>query len=204
MVPAAASSPLALSWLKAGRVHIAGTHLKDANTGEFNVPFVRRELPDEVFTIVTFAHWEEGFVVAPGNPKRIRNASDLAEKSVRIVNRESGSGSRALLDRMLALAGIDAARVSGYENIAHGHLAAAYAVHAGSAECCVATQSAARMFGLDFIPLEHERYDFVLRRSLLELPFVHRFLEVLQRAALRRKIELLAGYDCAHTGEVVL
>jgi molybdate-binding protein len=59
------------------------------------------------------------------------------------------------------------------------------------------------MFGLDFVPLQDERYAFVLRRSLLDLPSVQRFLDVLQRVALRRKLELLAGYDSAHTGEIV-
>jgi molybdate-binding protein len=203
IVPAAATSRLALGWLKAGKVHVAGTHLKDDSTGEFNVPIIRRELPDEDLMIVTFAHWEEGFVISPGNPKRIRKPTDLAEHNVRIVNREPGSGSRALLDGVLMRAGVGAAAVSGYETIAHGHLAAAYAVHTGEAECCIATRSAARTFGLDFVPLQSERYDFVLRRSVLELPSVQNFLDVLQRAALRRKLELVAGYDSSHTGESV-
>jgi molybdate-binding protein len=152
---------------------------------------------------VTFAHWEEGFVTAPGNPKRIRRAADLARRNVKMVNREPGSGSRALLDRVLAEAGVRSAEVAGYGKPAHGHLDAAYLVHAGEADCCVATHSAARSFGLDFVPLEAERYDFVLRRSSVELPAVRALLDVLQRAAMRRKLELLAGYDTTSTGAVV-
>jgi molybdate-binding protein/DNA-binding XRE family transcriptional regulator len=203
LVPAAASSRLALRWLKRGKVHVAGTHLKDANTGKFNVPFIRRELPDEDLTIVTFAHWEEGFVTALGNPKRIRNASDLARNNIRIVNRESGAGSRALLDDILAKAGIEAGTLRGYQTVVQGHLAAAYRVYTGEADTCVATRSAAQAFGLDFVPLQRERYDFVMRRSAAELPAVQVMLDILQRASLRRKLEMLAGYDATHSGELL-
>ena len=200
---AAASSKLALSWLQAGKVHIAGTHLRDSRTGEFNVPIVRREFPDQDFTIVTFASWEEGFVTAAGNPKQIKTVADLARRTVRFVSREAGSGSRALLDALLEETGMPGTKVAGYDRVADGHLAAAYAVRAGEADCCIATGSAARSFGLDFIPLQGERYDFVLRREALGLPAVQKFMDVLQKAGLRRKLEVFAGYDTSKTGSVV-
>ena len=108
IVSAAASSKLALTWLSEGKVHIAGSHLEDPKTGEFNLPFIRKQFPDEDFSVVTFARWEEGLVVAPGNPKGVRKIEDLARKNVRFVNREPGSGSRALLDKLLEKAGMDA------------------------------------------------------------------------------------------------
>ncbi len=203
IISAFAASRLALDWLKAGKVHIAGTHLKDAQTGEFNLPILRRDYPGEDFAVVTFAHWEEGFVVAPGNPKRIRSAACLARRGVRCINREPGSGSRALLDSLLGQAGISPAKLAGYARIAHGHLPASYAVYAGEADCCLATRSAARAFGIDFIPLQSERYDFVLRRRSLDVPAIRDFLDVLQKSALRRKLEVLAGYDTAQTGAVL-
>lgn len=203
IVPAAASSRLALGWLKQGKVHVAGSHLKDSRTGEYNLPFIRHEMAGEEFTVITFAQWEEGFVIAPGNPKGIRAATALARRSVKFINREIGSGSRGLLDRLLTDAGIPARRIAGYDRIAFGHLAAAYAVLGGEADCCVATQSAARAFGLDFVPLCSERYDFVLRRSMLETPAMQAFLDVLQRAALRRTLETVAGYETGRTGSVI-
>jgi molybdate-binding protein len=203
IIPAAASSKLALSWLKEGATHIAGSHLEDPESGEFNLPYLRRHFPNEEFAVITFAQWEEGFVIAPGNPKRISKAEHLANRSVRFVNREVGSGSRALADRLLREAGLPPSRVRGYQIEAYGHLAAAYAVAAGEADCCIATRSAARTFGLEFIPLKSERYDLVMRRQTLELPAVQSFLEVLQRASLRRKLELLAGYDTRQTGTVL-
>jgi putative molybdopterin biosynthesis protein len=203
IVSAAASSKLALTWLSEGKVHIAGSHLEDPKTGEFNLPFIRKEYPDEDFSVVTFARWEEGLVVALGNPKGIRKIEDLARRSVRFVNRELGSGSRALLDKRLGKAGIDAHRVQGYDRVAYGHLAAAYCVVSREADVCLATRSAAQTFSLDFIPLHSERYDLVMRKRTADLPAAKAFLDVLQRATLRRKLEVLAGYDTSDTGVLV-
>jgi putative molybdopterin biosynthesis protein len=203
VVSAAASSKLALTWLSEGKVHIAGSHLEDAKTGEFNLPFIRAQFPDEDFRVVTFARWEEGLIVASGNPKGVRKIEDLARKKIRFVNREPGSGSRALLEKLLEKAGMDAKKVQGYDRIAHGHLAAAYRVFAQDADACLATRSAAQTFGLDFVPFLSERYDLVMRRRTADLPSVKAFLDVLQRATLRRKLEVLAGYDTSQTGSIV-
>ena len=203
VVAAPASSKLALTWLKEGKVHIAGSHLEDPKTGEFNLPFLRKEFPTESFSVVTYAWWEEGLVIPPGNPKGVRKVEDLARKNVRFVNRELGSGSRALLDRLLDKAGIDRQRVQGYDRVALGHLAAAYRVLSREVDVCLATRSAAQTFGLDFIPLHSERYDLVMRRRTADLPTARAFLDVLQRAALRRKLEVLAGYDTSQTGSLL-
>jgi len=203
IVPAAASSRLALSWLKQGKVHMAGSHLEDPKTGEFNLPFIRREFPGEEILVVTFARWDEGLVVAPGNPKAVHKAEDLARKGIRLVNREPGSGSRALLDKLLAKAGVSTNQVQGYDRVAFGHLAAAYSIVAGDADACIATRSAAQTFGLDFVPIHTARYDLVMRKRTADLPAVKAFLDVLQRATLRRKLEILAGYDTSQTGALV-
>jgi putative molybdopterin biosynthesis protein len=197
---AGASSTLALQWLKQGKVHIAGSHLEDPKTGEFNLPFVRRQFAREEIVVVTFARWEEGLVVAQGNPKSIRTVEHLARRGVRFVNREPGSGSRALLDKLMADADIGCDNIHGYERIAAGHLAAAYAVLSQEADACLATRSAAQTFGLDFVPLHSARYDLVMRKRTAELPAVQEFLDVLQRAALRRQLEVLAGYETSETG----
>lgn len=200
VVSAAASSKLALAWLKEGKVHIAGSHLEDAKSGEFNLPYVREQFPGEDILAVTFAKWEEGLVVASGNPKGIRATHDLARRGVRFVNREPGSGSRALLDSALSKADVPTDKIQGYHRVALGHLPAAYQVLAGEADACIATRSAAQTFGLDFVPLHCARYDLVMRKRTGDLPSVKAFLDVLQRAALRRKLEVLAGYDTSQTG----
>jgi len=200
VVTAAASSKLALSWLKDGKVHIAGSHLQDPNSGEFNLPYIREKFAGEDILAFTFARWQEGFVVAKGNPKGIRKAEDLSRRGVRFVNRETGSGSRALLDSMLESAGVSSARIQGYDRIALGHLPAAYQVMTEAVDACLATRSAAQVFGLGFIPVHEARYDLVIRKRTAELPAVQAFLDILQRAALRRKLEMLAGYDTSQTG----
>lgn len=200
----AASSKLALEWLNEGRVHIAGCHLRDPRSGEFNLPYLRRQYGKANLAVVSYATWEQGFVVRPGNPKGIRRVEDLLKRGIRFVNREEGSGSRALLDRLLEASGIDKEKVNGYSRAAAGHLATAYLVHAGDADCCIATGSAARAFQLDFVPLQTERYDFVLRRETLGTAVAGRFFDVLQQAAARRRLEGQAGYDTHVTGNVLM
>jgi putative molybdopterin biosynthesis protein len=199
-----ASSKRALEWLRKGLVHIAGSHLEDPDSGEFNLPYLRRLMPREDLAVVTFARWEEGFLVARGNPLGIRHASDLIKPKVRLINREAGSGSRALLDSILRKSGIPRNKIRGFDQVAAGHLEAAQTVWRGAADCCLATPSAARAFDLEFVPLHGERFDLTVRRELLDLPAVRAVLDALQRSALRRKLESLAGYDTSETGRLVI
>lgn len=189
--------------LKRGRVRVAGVHLKDAATGEWNLPHLRRAFPGEDLEVLTFARWAEGLVVARGNPLGLRRVEDLARTGVRFINREEGTGSRALLERELRRAGLQGGRIHGYDRIAEGHLPAA-AVARGEADCCVAVSSAARAFGLDFIPLDEERFDLALRREDLHLPAVRVLLDVLSTGGLRQRLEAAAGYDASSTGKSLI
>ena len=191
LVSAPVNSSEALALLEQGVVHLAGTHMEhsQADDGGRNAVF-------------GFAVWEQGLVMTRGNPKRIRGVEQLARRGVRLANREKGSGSRQLLDARLKQAGIAARTVTGYSDApAAGHLAAAWRVYAGLADCCVATASAARAFGLDFIPLSSERYDLVVPRAHLEFGPVQRLLDTLAQSALRRELETLCGYDTRSTGQ---
>lgn len=204
LVVAPSSSRQALEWLKQDLVHVAGTHLRDLATGEYNLPEIHKMFRRGSVKVVTFAIWEQGLVFGGGNPKGIREIGDLARKDIRIINREKGAGSRDLLDRELVRLGIASNAVRGYDRIAYGHLPAALAVSAGEGDCCIATRSAAQAFGLGFLPLATERYDLVIRRPYVKLPAVEALLNDLNRSEVRRKLELLAGYDTSHTGEVRL
>ncbi|MGH9593185.1 MAG: substrate-binding domain-containing protein, partial [Bryobacteraceae bacterium] len=200
MVAIPCSSRQALAWLKEGRVHAAGCHLLDRATGVYNVPLIRKMFPRSAVRLHTFASWEAGLVARPGNPKQLRSIADLGRKGVSIVNREKGSGSRDLLDHGLAAAGIDPKTVKGYGQTAHGHLPAASEVASGKADCCIATRSAARCFGLDFVPLAAERFDLSIAKPWMEMPAVKALLDSLNRSALRRVLRDLAGYDASQTG----
>jgi molybdate-binding protein/DNA-binding XRE family transcriptional regulator len=197
VVAAPVNSSVALDLLRRRLVHVAGTHLSGGGAAA-SKPATGHA------AVIVFAGWEEGLVVARGNPKRIRAVEDLARPAVKLANRERGSGSRQLLDARLRQAGIAARSVAGYADApSSGHLPAAWRVHAGLADCCVATRCAARAFGLDFVPLAEERYDLAIRREHLQLAAVARFLDTLSEAAFRRELEGLCGYDTRDTGQRV-
>lgn len=201
LVLAHRNSSQALDLLRSGSVHIAGSHLRDEATGESNLPQVRKLFPRGTAVVFSFAVWEEGIVVAKGNPKAIREIADFARKGIALVNREPGSGSRSLLDSSLKRLGIASSKVTGYKQVAHGHLPAAWQVRIGHADCCVATRAAARVFGLDFIPLISERYDLVIRKQHIALPGMQLLLDTLNRTAFRRELEGLGGYDTSGAGK---
>lgn len=198
------SSYRALQWLKQGRIHAAGSHLRDSTSGDYNLPIIRRLLPESSVRVVTFASWEQGLVVANGNPKGIRSIADLAARNVTFTNREKGSGSRDLLDKGLYEFGIPPKRIKGYDSLAQGHLAAACTVAAGHADCCIAPRSACVTFGLTFVPLAVERFDLSFSRASLALPATRALLDLLSRSSLRNKLQCIAGYDTTHTGEVLI
>ncbi len=196
LVLAQQNSTQALSLLEQGHIHIAGTHLSNRTA-------VRKVCPLDSLAVVTFAAWEEGIVVASGNPKGIRGVQDFARKGLRIVNREPGAGSRLLLDKELKRLGIESKKVRGYTRTVPGHLAAAWAVKTGVAECSVATGAAARVFGLDFLPLKTSRYDLVLRKHHLGLPSISTLLDAIHKLSFRQELNNVAGYDTCHTGGTV-
>jgi molybdate-binding protein/DNA-binding XRE family transcriptional regulator len=198
------NSTQSLGLLRDGYTHIAGTHLRDEAGGESNLPAISRLFRKSAVAVVSFAVWEVGILTAPGNPKAIRGVADLAEAGCRIINREPGAGSRALLDSELKKLSIPPTRVAGYDNEAPGHLAAAWQVQSGAADACIATRAAARAFGLDFVSLGSERYDFAIRREHLELPRIQNLLDILNRRAFRRELDELGGYDSSVAGRRII
>jgi molybdate-binding protein/DNA-binding XRE family transcriptional regulator len=198
----ASNSRVALDTVARDEAHVAGLHLLDPATGEYNRPFARERLGSDVH-LVTFAIWEQGLMVGPGNPHRIRGAGDLARTGLRIVNREAGSGARALLDAELERAGIDPGDVRGYETVVSSHLAAAEAVSAGLADATIGARVAAQALGLDFVLLTEERYDLAIPNRFFRLDPVQALLETLTSPLFRREIDAFGGYDVAPMGDIV-
>ncbi len=198
------NSSRSLMLLKERAVHIAGTHLRDEATGESNIPQVGRLFPKNAVSLFSYGVWEEGIVTATGKAKSVRGIEDLVRKDIRIVNRETGAGSRMLLDTHLERLKIDSKRVNGYDDLAPGHLAAAWKVSTGNVDCCIATRAAARLFGLGFIPLVSERYDLAIHKRHLELPAIQTLLDTLNRSGFRRDLEGMGGYDTGSSGRQML
>jgi len=197
------SSDAALRALGRGHVHVAGAHLFDEESRQYNVPFVRRAFGGRPMVVITFAHLEEGFAVAKGNPRRIRKPEDIAGPGVRFVNREPGAGARRLLDRLLRKARVPASAVKGYEKLLGGHLQVAQAVAMGAADAGVVARSAAIAHGLDFVPLSQERFDLVFPKEWGADVRAARIVETLESRAFRRELVSLGGYDTRESGHVV-
>ncbi|HKR79214.1 MAG TPA: substrate-binding domain-containing protein [Nitrospira sp.] len=196
-------SMAALQALERGEVHVAGLHLFDPSSGESNLPFLKRTLKGTAYDIVTFATWEEGFLVRSGNPKGIRSAADLGEPNVRLINREEGSGARLLLDQRLRAGGLDHARLSGYDTVVRSHFEVARAIVGHQADVGIGIRSAAQLFGLDFVPLQAARYDLVVPRAFLKShPTLARLFDTLASRSFRNEIEALGGYDTRDTGKL--
>ena len=193
------SSSQSLMGLARGEAHIAGCHLLDDATGAYNTSWVQRLVPFPC-VLVTFASWQQGLILARGNPKQVRGVADLANPGVRLVNRQAGSGSRALLDRALTGGSIPAGQLEGYEREEWGHMAVAAAVASDSADVGVGVKAAAVAMGLAFLPLEEERYDLVIPEHFLSERPVQVLLELLRRPILHRRVESLGGYDTSNMG----
>lgn len=202
MVRLGEDSNTALAYLSAGTAHVAGCHLFDEATGLYNVSWVRHLAPFPC-SVVTFAIREQGLIVAPGNPKDIASVDDLSRADVTLINREEGSGTRALLDRLVARAGLFPDTINGYRRTAEGHLAVADTVALGLADAGLGVRSAAEARGLGFVPLGQERYDFVIPNHFLDLPMVQAFIETLKQPYPRRQVEALGGYDVSSMGDPV-
>ena len=187
--------------MRQGLAQMAGCHLLDAESGEYNLPFVRHLFPDRAVSLFTLAHRQQGLIVAPGNPHQVRGLEDLARPDLTLINRNRGSGTRLWLDRHLTLLGIDSQVVHGYSREARTHTAAAEAVRSGRADLALGLQAAALQYDLDFIPLFQERFDLAIPQELAQNHRLAPFLEYLNSGEFRRSVAVLEGYDTAHTGD---
>jgi putative molybdopterin biosynthesis protein len=185
--------------LAAGEAQLAGTHLLDDDGAGYNQSAVRRALPGRDVRLVTLVERQQGLIVPRGNPLGLRGAQDLARPRLRVVNRQPGSGTRRLLDALLAQAGVRPASLAGYNREVETHLAAAAAVAAGSADVALGVAAAARALDLSFVPLASERYELALLAESLAAPWFGPLIEALASPAFRAEAEALGGYSAAHS-----
>jgi len=204
LMPCLMGNSIALAALKRSEIHVAGVHLADENSADWEPGDLKQHLGEMDCMIVTFAHWEEGFMVRQGNPKKIRTAADIAKTTIRIVNREKGSGARRLLDKQLKAQRIQSDRIKGYADEVFSHLEVAARVKAGLADTGIGVRAAASICGLDFIPLQRERYDLVIPKAYYEtLTGLQILLDTMVSKPFRDELEALGGYDTRETGKIV-
>lgn len=189
--------------MRRGEAHIAGVHLLDEETGEYNVPYVKRYLDSKDYALVNLVHREQGLIVAPGNPKGIQGISDLVKPGVSFVNRQRGAGTRILLDLELKKLGISEDQISGYEHEEYTHMGVAASVANSVADVGLGIRSAARALGLDFVPVAWERYDLLMTKEFLHSSLMDKLLSIISSSEFKGQVESLGGYDLSQSGRVV-
>jgi len=193
-----------LMMLYKDEVQVASSHLWDAESGEYNVSYVKRLLPGIPAVIVHLTCRIQGFYVAKGNPLGLRGWKDLLKPGLTLVNREKGAGSRVLLDEHMRLLGANAAAVNGYHNEIQSHFAVASMVARGRADVAIGNEKIARqMEGVDFVPLQKERYDLVVKESAFDTKPVQAMMRILESGVLREDLSGLGGYDTSEMGKII-
>ena len=186
--------------LQEERADLAGTHLLDEETGEYNYPYVKRILPGREIAIVNLSFRIQGLMFAKGNPKRIKGLADLRKKDITFVNRQKGSGTRVLLDLQLKRQGISPAEIKGYEDEFNTHLEVASHIAKGSADAGLGIEAAALSNGIGFMPMFRERYDLVMPMANYKSKRLAPMLEIIASDEFKKIVDSVGGYDTSQTG----
>jgi putative molybdopterin biosynthesis protein len=190
--------------LRRGEAHLAGSHLLDTESGEYNISYIRQYMPNTPVKILALVGREQGLLVRRGNPKGMKGLEDLKRPDVQFVNRQRGAGTRVLLDYHLDLLGIGHESVSGYTQEEYTHLSVAAAIVSRRADCGLGIAAAAQALDLDFIPLFQERYDLVIPKLYVESELLAPLLGLLTDRGFREAVSRLTGYDVSVMGTVIL
>ena len=186
-----------------GIAHFAGSHLLDTETGDYNRSWLKKYLPGEDVVLVTLVHRHQGLITLKENPKGIRGIGDLARPDVALVNRQTGSGTRILLDYELKKADINASSIFGYGNEEYTHMSVAMAVTSGRADVGMGILTAARALDLDFISVARERYDLVIPARFLRDPRIELLIDIIRSDGFREQVMAMGGYEVEETGKII-
>ncbi len=193
-----------LAALKRKEAHIAGTHLLDEQSGEYNIPFIKRLFREGEVVLVNLVYREQGLVVKKGNPKKISGFEDLLRDDVIFINRQAGSGTRLLLDKHIRELGINPMMIKGYEREEYTHMSVASAVLTGLADTGLAIYSSAKALGLDFIPVARERYDLAIPAEYMDTEKIDIILKILRESEeFKEMVKILGGYDTSEMGKII-
>src|SRR5215213_3304666 len=190
--------------LRRGEAHLAGSHLLDAETGEYNISYIRQYLPDIPVKVMALVGRDQGLMVKRGNPKHIKSLADLTRPQVQFVNRQRGAGTRVLLDYHLHRLAITSEHIAGYNQEEYTHLGMAAAIASGRADCGLGIAAAARALELEFIPLFQEPYDLVIPKQFAEGDLLAPLFGLLADRRFREAVAQLPGYDVSVMGTIIL
>jgi putative molybdopterin biosynthesis protein len=194
--------------IKKGVCHLAGSHLLDIEDGSYNISYIKRFLPDlsaeGQIRLVNLVFREQGLIVPRRNPRDVKGIEDLNRSDIRFINRQSGSGTRILLDFRLKQLGIDPKTINGYENEEFTHMSVAVAILSHTADVGLGIYAAAKALKLDFIPVVTEQYDLVIPQKYFETKNIRILLDTIKSHEFRNRVEALGGYHTEKTGEIII
>jgi putative molybdopterin biosynthesis protein len=190
--------------LQREEAHLAGCHLLDSETGEYNVAYIKKYLPGVAIKLMAFVLREQGLLVVRGNPKNIKDLRDISKPGIQFVNRQRGAGTRVLLDFHLERERIAPESIQGYSLEEYTHLGVAAAVASGRVDCGLGIAAAAQALNLDFIPMFQERYDLVIPKEHAESQLLEPLFEILTGKDFRQAVEAMKGYDASVMGQLIL
>ncbi|UWG95580.1 molybdopterin biosynthesis protein [Dehalobacter sp. DCM] len=188
--------------IKRGEAHLAAIHLLDEETGGYNLSYIKKYLGEEKISLISCVKRVQGLMIAQGNPKMINGLEDLTREGIRYVNRQKGSGTRILLDYLLKLNHLSFKDIYGYDREEYTHMSVAALVASGSADAGMGIYSAARIYGLDFIPVCQEQYDFIMPARTMESENVQAFLNILKSNEFFSRLEQIGGYIVEAPGTI--
>lgn len=191
-----------LTALRRKESHLAGAHLLDTETGEYNTTYLKRFFKGKKMALINLVYREQGFYLKKGNPKKFQGIKDLTREDINFVNRQRGAGTRVLLDYLLDKENIDSSQISGYNKEEYTHIAAAAAVGRGSADTALGIRAAAEVMNVNFLAAAEEQYDIILEERFLEDPRIKYLISLLNDESLKKEIEKLGGYRTDGTGSV--
>ena len=189
--------------IKRGVCHLAGSHLLDTEDGSYNISYIKRYIPKVNVKLINLVIRDQGLIIQHGNPKGIKGIEDLGRDDISFINRQSGSGTRILLDYKLKQLSIDPLKIKGYEDEEFTHMSVAVAVLSGTVDVGLGIYAAAKALNLDFIPVVTEQYDLVIPKIHFESENIQILLETINTADFKKRVEALGGYSTEKTGSVV-
>ncbi len=190
--------------IKRNEAHIAGIHLLDESTGSYNSSYINKYLNPSEISLVKGVKRTQGLIVAKENPLGIKGISDLHKNNIRYVNRQKGSGTRILLDYLLNKENISPDNVYGYTREEYTHLSVAVQVAQGSADAGLGIYSAAKVYGLGFIPVCEEDYDFIIPKQIIDTVHVQKFLDIIKSEEFRQRLLSIGGYRLEDCGNIIM
>ncbi len=185
------------------QAHLAGAHLLDATSGEYNHAYIERYLKGTPVRLVQLAKRQQGLLLASGNPQNIQGMQDLLRPGVRFINRQAGSGTRILFDYELQRLAMDADAIAGYDQEEFTHMAVAVSILSGRADVGMAIYAAARALGLEFVPIAEERYDLVIPEASWEDSKLQLVMDIIASPTFRDRVTALGGYDVSASGTLM-